>query len=210
MPTRRAGALRPRKLPSQERSRATVAVILEAAARVFASHGYAGATTNRIAAKAGVSIGTLYEYFPNKDALLVALMEAHIAEGEAMLAAAGAEALRPGRELTDAVGDLVRAMIDLHARDRALHRVLFEETPLPVPVRRRLEAVEREVAAAIATWLGSHPEVRVPDPVLAATLLVQTIEALTHRVVIHGEAAAQPQLQAEMVALVCAYLSAPR
>ena len=67
--------------------RATVDAILAAAAQVFARHGYAAATTNRIAERAGVSIGSLYEYFSNKDALLVAILEAHIQEGEAILAA---------------------------------------------------------------------------------------------------------------------------
>ena len=68
--------LKARKRPRQERSRSTVDVLLRAAAQVFAARGYAATTTNHIAARAGVSIGSLYEYFPSKDALLVALMEA--------------------------------------------------------------------------------------------------------------------------------------
>lgn len=210
MRSRRASELRPRKQPAQERSRATVGVILEAAARVFASHGYAAATTNRIAAKAGVSVGSLYEYFPNKDALLVALMEAHIAEGQAILARAGAEALVPGMSLRQSVGRLVQAMIDLHGRDRQLHRVLFEETPLPARIRRQLADVERAVADHIADFLRGHPEVTAPDPDLAAMVLVQAIEGLTHRLVVHGDAASDPAQAAELVTLATAFLTAPR
>jgi len=65
--------VKPRKLPAQERSRDTVNVILKAAAHIFMEKGYATGTTNHIAQKAGVSIGSLYQYFPNKDAILVNL-----------------------------------------------------------------------------------------------------------------------------------------
>ena len=71
--------LSPRKTPRQRRSTATVDAIVEAAARVFAEGGYGRANTNRIAETAGVSIGSLYEYFPNKDAILVAVAERHLA-----------------------------------------------------------------------------------------------------------------------------------
>src|SRR5271165_1676775 len=77
--------LQPRKLPSQPRSEETVEAILQAAAQVFERHGYAAGTTNRIAERAGVSIGTVYQYFPNKDAILVALALQHLAEGTAAL-----------------------------------------------------------------------------------------------------------------------------
>jgi AcrR family transcriptional regulator len=207
---RRAGELRPRKSPSQARSRATVATLLEAAARVFASRGYAGATTNHIADAAGVSVGSLYEYYPNKDALLVALVDAHITEGQALLDAVAARVLSPSCSLRDAVACLVEAMIDLHARDRKLHRVLFEETPLPPRVRRRLEDAERTMAERLSRYLAGRPEVTVPDEDLAATILVQTIEALTHRLVIHGEPAEHPAQEAEMVTLITAYLTASR
>ena len=76
----------PRKSPSQERSRQTVDAIIEAAAQVFERHGYAGGTTNRIAERAGVSIGSLYQYFPNKEAILAVLLERHVAEAERIVA----------------------------------------------------------------------------------------------------------------------------
>lgn len=118
---------RARKQPRQQRSAQTRDDILDAAARVFSRHGYAAGTTNRIAAAANVSIGSLYQYFPNKDAILAALTDAHIDAGTTLLA----ERMRGG--LPEALGDLirlfVRAAIDSHREDRALHRVLFEEAP---------------------------------------------------------------------------------
>jgi AcrR family transcriptional regulator len=79
---RRSGVERRRRRPTQARAEATVDFVLEAAARVFKREGFA-ATTNRIAAEAGVSIGTIYEYFPHKQALLLALAERHVALAEA-------------------------------------------------------------------------------------------------------------------------------
>ena len=77
-----------RKRPVQARSRETVAAILEAAAHVFAQRGVAGFTTNHVAVRAGVSIGSVYQYFPDKDALLAALVERDMQSAhDAMLAA---------------------------------------------------------------------------------------------------------------------------
>ena len=80
-----------RRQPRQARSRDTVDVLLEAAARVFRREGWR-ATTNRIAAEAGVSVGSLYEYFPNKQALLTALAERHLVVAERGVGAALDEA----------------------------------------------------------------------------------------------------------------------
>jgi AcrR family transcriptional regulator len=84
-----------RRQPRQARSRNTVEVLLEAAARVFRREGWR-ATTNRIAAEAGVSVGSLYEYFPDKQALLAGLAERHLAVAERSIAAAlsGAQSMR--------------------------------------------------------------------------------------------------------------------
>src|ERR1700722_2109912 len=78
--------LAPRKAAKQARAQATVDAILEAGAQIFERLGYAGATTNRIAERAGVSIGSLYQYFPSKDAILVALARRHLEECMTMLA----------------------------------------------------------------------------------------------------------------------------
>src|SRR5260370_3189 len=71
----------PRKLASQERSRSTVDALLEATARILVKEGYDQASTNRIAEVAGVSIGSLYQYFPSKEALIAAVIDRHTQEG---------------------------------------------------------------------------------------------------------------------------------
>lgn len=77
--------IQPRKRPRQVRAELTRERILDAAARVFAEHGYAAGTTNRIAERARVSIGSLYQYYPNKDAILAELIGDHLDTGEAVM-----------------------------------------------------------------------------------------------------------------------------
>jgi AcrR family transcriptional regulator len=175
--------LEPRKLPKQGRSEATVEAILEAAAQVFEHHGYAAGTTNRIAARAGVSIGSLYQYFPNKDAVLVALVRRHVVEGNAVLAP-HVERLAHSSRLDEVLAEIVEAMVALHAVAPGLHRVLFEETRLPAALREELYELEDHVidlaAAALAAELNPPPA----DPVLSARVLINAIEGLTHRLVL--------------------------
>ena len=133
--------LEPRKLPKQPRSEATVQAVLEAAAQVFERHGYAAGTTNRIAERAGVSIGTLYQYFPNKDAILVTLVHRHLAESTAALQP-HLDRLNHGAGFDNVLPDIVHAMVAMHALAPRLHRVLFEETPLPSALRAELNRLE--------------------------------------------------------------------
>lgn len=185
---------------------------MKAAAQVFARRGYAGATTNHIAERAGVSIGTLYEYFPSKDALLVALMEAHIREGEAVLARAAAEIVGTPLTLAATIRHLATAMVDLHGHDRELHRVLFEEAPLPRQLRELLAEMEARITQRVELLVRSRPEVTVSDPALAAAVVVKTVEALTHNLVVHGDRDRHYDLAVyveEIVRLVASYLTAP-
>lgn len=210
MPLARAvDRLRPRKRPQQARSQRTVEAILQAAAQVFSRRGYAATTTNHIAERAGVSIGSLYEYFPSKDALLAALMEAHIAEGEAALTAAAAEVAGRTSDLAGTVRHLVRTMVALHARDRDLHRVLFEEAPLSRRLRQTLHEVEARIVDAVIGLLDAHPEVRVADVGLAASIAVHTVESLTHDLVLHAHRDVDiDAYTSEIVRLVTRYLTA--
>jgi AcrR family transcriptional regulator len=114
-----------RKAPGQARSKETVNVILEASARILESEGLRGFNTNAVAAKAGVSIGSLYQYFPNKDAILLALINSfEDATREAIL-----EAMRSGsgRPLKPRLRLFVRALVVMHYRRPRLNRVLEAE-----------------------------------------------------------------------------------
>lgn len=207
MRARTTARLAPRRRPRQARAQETTRAILEAAARVFATRGYAAGTTNRIAEAAGVSVGSLYEYFPNKDAILVALMERHIVEGESVMRELMART-RPGK-LRAQVRTFVEAMIALHAHAPRLHRVLFEEAPVPAPVWRTLAAVEGRMVDDVERFLAAQQEVRVRDRRLAARLVVHVVEDLTHRFVLHADGDVDPARYVdEVTALVTSYLAA--
>jgi AcrR family transcriptional regulator len=189
----RARALRPRRKPVQGRSTATVEAILEAAAQVFTRHGYAAGTTNRIAERAGVSIGTLYQYFPNKDAILVALTERHLQAGESILAPLLGELIERPPPVREALERVLGALLELHRHRPALHRILFEEAPRPPQLRDRFESVFELASAALARYLASQPEVTVTEVRLAAELVVQSVEAITHGLVIHPQTEIAPE-----------------
>jgi|SRR5665213_603504 len=175
--------LRPRKLPRQPRSEATVEAILQAAAQVFERHGYAAGTTNRIAERAGVSIGSVYQYFPNKDAILVALARQHIAEGTVALQP-HLQRLSAGASFEEVLPGIVEAMVALHALAPRLHRVLFEETKLPTTLRVELEDLEGQLVELAAQAMQAKQGNSSADPRLRARIVIGAIEGLTHRLVL--------------------------
>jgi AcrR family transcriptional regulator len=174
---------KPRKRASQERSRATVDALIEATARILVKEGFDKASTNRIAQVAGVSVGSLYQYYPGKEALVVAVIERH--NRELMQVVRGALAEVAAQPIEQAVRRLVAAAIDAHRVDPRLHRVLAEQ----LPRTGRLENVEtfnREAHALFKAYLESRrDELRIVDVELAAFVCVTSIEALTHTAVLH-------------------------
>lgn len=199
--------LSPRKDAVQARGRRTVEAVLEAAAQVFSRRGYASGTTNHIAERAGVSIGTLYQYFPNKDAILVALVRRHMSEATALLQGLLAQA-GPALPLEGLIGGFIDAMVEFHTRDPKLHRVLFEEAPHPREVRRALVDLEESLADGVERLLLQHPQVTVPDPSAAAYLVVHVVEGLTHHWVLHAPAQLDDRaFSRELVKMLHAYLA---
>lgn len=198
--------LTPRKLPTQQRSEATVEAILQAAAQVFERHGYAAGTTNRIAERAGVSIGTLYQYFPNKDAVLVALVHRHLAESTAALQP-HLQRLNRGAHFEDVLPNIVHAMVAMHALAPGLHRVLFEETPLPPTLRAELDELEDQLVDVAAKALATDPSPAPNDPRLTARIVISAIEGLTHRLVLRPPPNVTPDAIAdEITKVVRAYI----
>lgn len=177
--------------------------ILEAAAQVFEARGYVDATTDRIAERAGVSVGSVYQYFPSKDALLVALLERHLAEAEALLQPLFAS-LDADTALDDFVGQLVGVGFALHRASPKLHQVLTEEAPVPAAIRDRLADAERGAVEVVAAYLASQSSV-TRDSKAAAALVVASVDALSHRLTIRPLGAAD--LEDEVVAMLLGYLT---
>jgi AcrR family transcriptional regulator len=176
--------LNTRKQPAQDRAKETVKVILEGAAQVFSEEGYS-ATTNRIAQRAGVSIGSLYQYFPNKESILSSLLGQHIQEGYDLISKELSKLMKEGKITRDTLRRLVETMITLHERNPSLHRVLFEQVQLS---RFRAEYARNEELAVsnLLLLLKKTPEARMEKSEAALRLLVHAIEAMTHRFVLYG------------------------
>jgi len=172
----------PRKLASQERSRATVNALLEATTRVLIKEGYDRASTNRVAEVAGVSIGSLYQYFPSKEALVAAVIDRHRQEISEVTRKAliGAAAL----PIEAAAREFVSVAIDGHRVNPKLHGVLAEQIPR-VGRLENIEANIREGYALVRDYLEARrDEIDVADLDLAAFVLVTVVEALTHAAVL--------------------------
>jgi AcrR family transcriptional regulator len=198
-------ATAPRRHPQQERSRETRERILDAAAHVFAEHGYSAGTTNRIAAAADLSIGSLYQYFPNKDSILVELTRAHLRTGSEHLFARLAAEL-PG-DLEGRLRIAVDAMLENHADAHRLHQVLFEEAPRPQQLLDEMRVLEQQAIDAVADLLRDDPEVGVTDVRLAASIVVTTVESLVHRFIAREPDTLDLEAFAgELVAMLLRYL----
>jgi AcrR family transcriptional regulator len=160
-----------------------VDALVEATARILVRDGFDRASTNRIAEEAGVSIGSLYQYFPGKEALVAAVIERH--DRDLMKVVQEALGRAVGETLEVGVGMLVAAAIEAHRVDPELHRVLAEQTPRT----GELEGVElfhRQAYGLFRTYLEDHRETLSGiDLDMAAFIGVTSIEALTHNAVIH-------------------------
>ncbi len=143
----------PRKAPVQARAAATVRALLEASARILERDGVAGFNTNAVAARAGTSIGSLYQYFPGKDALLAALVrEDALAFAEAFGIVAAEAAALP---FVDGAAALVDLALDHQLERPRLARILdLEERRLP-PQPAVTDALGR-IVAALVRFLAAH------------------------------------------------------
>ena len=172
----------PRKKATQARAVSTVDAILKATARILVKEGYDRASTNKVAAVAGVSIGSLYQYFPSKEALVAALAERHIREMVGLLREQVPRLL--ALPLEKAIEQVVRLMVEAHSVDPKLHKVLVEQVPR-IGALDNVEGVEREMIALTRAYLESkRAEIDVEDLELSAYIVVGMVESLTHAAVL--------------------------
>jgi AcrR family transcriptional regulator len=201
----RRPATSPRKNASQERSRATVDTLLAATARVLVRDGYDYASTNKIADTAGVSIGSLYQYFPSKEALVAAVIERHI--GEMMDVVRESLVRVAPLPIAEAARELVRVMIEAHRIEPKLHRVLVEQIPR-VGSLEQIERVDEEAIKLVRAYLEAHrDEIVVEDLDMASFLAVSCVEAMTHVAVLRRpDLLSEPRFIDEVAAMVVRYL----
>jgi AcrR family transcriptional regulator len=196
-----------RKAPTQERAAATVDAILRATARIVSEVGYDAATTNHIAKKAGVSVGSLYQYFPNKAAILRTLIERHLEKMEKILTPDPALLGQPFPVLA---GALVKAFLEVHATDpKLLEQMLAHSEKVGVPQRQFvIQRGEQLVQAVLQLYAN---QMRPLDRELATFTIVAAVEGIAVRATKdRPELLTDPKLVAETVELLVRYVEAAK
>jgi len=208
MPLRQV--IKPRKLPRQDRSRETVDALLEATSQVLVAEGYDHTSTNKIALKAGVSIGSLYQYFPNKESLVAALIERHYLE----MAAICKESIGKDVQqvtLQQLIRDTIRAMVAIHAVNPKLHAVLQEQIPKVGKLKNLME-LHLETREMVRRQLEMRrDDIRVQDLAIAAFVVVETVDSLIHATLLQEDPThwTPEKIVDEIADLLLAYLSRP-
>lgn len=201
-----AATLKPRKSPVQARSVVTVETLHIGTIQVLIEKGLSRCTTTRIAERAGTSVGSLYQYYPNRDALLAAVLEKHL-EGIAAAVERTCQEHR-GKRLSEMASAFVVTFLAAKLRDpeeaKALYAVAEERGGAVLATRMR-----SRIVAAVAAMLASAPDARFDDPAMVATIalgaLVGPVQALLKG---HAPARFRVRLERELVLLVTAYLQA--
>ena len=194
-----------RKKPKQNRAQATVDAILGAMAHILIGGGSGKTSTNHIAKIAGVSIGSLYQYFPNKESIVLALIDSyskkilnqitlHIEQSE-------------GRPMKVAVRDYIRAMLSIPAKNPKLHQAFVGEI-----IRighHHIRELEDKLVQIVYELLLEHRNAILPkDLRLAAFILVTTAEGVINMALLKNpEIVSSPEFESELVAVILRYLT---
>jgi AcrR family transcriptional regulator len=204
---RRPRKAKPRK-PQQERSRETVDAILSAATQILVRKGYARTTTNEIAATAGVSVGSLYQYFPSKDAIAVELLRRNRERLAARIAARIGEMSEA--TFTAVVHALISTLLNDDEIDINLRRVLIERV-VRTPARREAQGFEEGIESVIAGALRAYKDlIGIDDCDLAAFVLVRAVLAVVQSAVVDSPRHNKPALIDALARLVVRYIDPRR
>lgn len=179
--------------------------ILAAAHEVLLTDGHDAASTNRIARAAGISPGSLYQYFDGKEAVVDAVVERYSDDLSTRIATAfTANLQRRGEPMVRAS---IEALLDALEENAAFLRVVVEGLP-SVRHRARLVALEDRVTELVGAYLAAQPVTGTTDTRVVAWLLVRTVEQLTVRYVLDAPPVARDVFVSEVVRLVLGYVDA--
>jgi AcrR family transcriptional regulator len=198
--------LEPRKSPVQARSTASVDAILEATIQVLLSVGKERLTTTRVALRAGVSVGTLYQYFPNKSALLKAVLRRHL--NQVMEATERVCREQAGNSLEEMAAALINAFLEAKMRDAKTSVALYSVSSDVdgVKIQQQMGLMSNK---AIVAMLESAREPLMKDPQLVASMLQGAMAGVSRRLLESGAPEKQfESLRQELIFLVSAYLEA--
>ena len=195
-----------RRRPKQRRARQTVEAVLDAVIRLLKRGGSDAITTNRIAEVAGVSIGSLYQYFPDKRAIFTALHQRHVDQIDRMVQTKLVE--HAASSIEDLVRAMVEAMVDAHATDPELYELLMAEVPHRADGTRDF-AVRLHGAFLLAISSRAHELKRRRDLDKVVFVVTHMVEALSHGAVLRRPAGMSlKDAKEEAVRAILAYLRA--
>jgi len=198
--------LEPRKSPVQARSVASVEAILDATIQVLLKIGKERLTTTRVALRAGVSVGTLYQYFPNKSALLQAALKRHMDEITEAIELVCEE--QSGRSLREMVTALLTAFLEAKMRDVKISVALYSVSS-DVDGAKIVRQMGVRSNRAIARMLATASEPLMADPQLVASMLQGAMVGVSRRMLESGVAEKEyDSLRGELIFLACAYVDA--
>lgn len=194
-----------RKEPRQERSRQMVERLVVAGRTVLARDGYAGFATNRVADAAGVSPGSLYQYFRDKEELLALILDRYWDEVAGRVAASLADRFEdpPERMVRNTIESLLSAL----EQDSQLLRVAVQEVP-PSRLQDRRQQLRQRIQDLTTAYLSltGRGGARVST---RAWVIVSAMEGLALRWVLDGQAIGRAELVDELAALAEGYLGTP-
>jgi AcrR family transcriptional regulator len=193
-------AFEARKTPVQARSTVTVEAIYEATIQVLLSQGAERLTTTRVAERAGVSVGTLYQYYPNKQSLLFAVLEGHMSKVSKAVEDACERAR--GKPLVEMVQEVVEAFVDAKMERTDISTALYRiaaEVDGPVIVRR---ATQRSLKALEAT-LGTAPDAVLRQQKFAIQMMFAAMSGTTRSVLEAGASPTMVQNLRDHLVLLC-------
>lgn len=198
---------KPRKLPKQERSQATVSAILIATTRILTEEGYDKFNTNRVAELAGVSVGSLYQYFPNKAALLYALGEHHANE-MAELAQHHLEDLGD-RSILEVLQQIIKAVLAAYAVNPKLYRILHQQVPRSEEMQKLDDA---RIEQMLHAFLALHRDQLRPQNLdITVFIISRTIKALLYDAIAdRPNLLKNGELEQELMRMLSSYLIAPQ
>ncbi|WP_426230265.1 TetR/AcrR family transcriptional regulator [Pararhizobium sp. DWP3-4] len=191
-----------RKEPRQARSKATVEAVIEAGARILSDQGWAEFTTNKVADAAGVSIGSLYQYFPDKLSLIEAIRRRHLDDCLAVMR----KSWKEGLPVALFVEGLVRDMIAAHSIHPGLHRVLIDEAPSFHASKDPHSAFETEYLGYYARAVASYRTHETDAANHTVALIISdAIDGVIHNAARRGMLA-EPQVKDQLVRMIGLYL----
>jgi len=198
-------SITPRKTPTQDRARFTITAIMEATAHILREEGHDQLNTNRVAARAGISIGSLYQYFPNKETLIAELRRQHFEEIREEMKKA--YLLTENLSFEEASRLLIESSIKAHQIDPLLHQII--STQAPVLDLSEDDNSSYSVRKMIEQFLYAHKDSLRPDldiP-LAANISYQLVESVTHAAVIdEPEMLNHPRFVDELLRMLMVYV----